>query len=531
MKPSDKQSRTAGGTIEKTNKRKVFVKKIYKPVKALTLLMISVAIAVLAGCNKEEDPTLHTVNMNVPAVAVTNFYLRPDTKVLANLDSVFFSIDLENGVIFNADSLPKGTNVEKLIPVITFSSTVETATIEMTGGNVRTGSVDYKKNPTDSIDFSGRVQLTLTSTDDLSRTYELRVNVHKAAPDSLTWGEMAYAKLPSRMASPRRQRTLSGQNNIWSVIEESDGSYTLASTSDLFEYVWNKRQVSLPAGGRLETLALADGKFYILDTDGRLFSALPQDMNWSDTGERWVSMTGVYDEHVLGIALKDGKLMHTHYPAGGGIANPEMQPGFPVRNQTPMQTIENSWSNEPTAFLFGGEMADGQLSSAVWAFDGENWIEIANGGIPALSGAILCPYYTYRKTSTSWIQTEYRTWLLFGGRKADGTLNHTLYISYDSGVTWREGSSQLQLPDFIPALTGGDCIVGSIRFESDLANAWTRAIAPKTGIKRVAYEVDGYNISWACPYIFIFGGEMTDGTLNDNVWRGVLERLRFTPLI
>lgn len=506
------------------------MRKRYLGLRPLLLLLVVTFVA-LTSCNKEEEENLKTVNMNVPAVAVTNFYLRPDNKVINHLDSVFFSIDLENGVIFNADSLPKGTNVEKLVPVMTFSSTIETATIEMTGGRLRTGTTDYKKNPTDSIDFSGRVTLTLTSSDDLSRTYEIKVNVHNADPDSLAWGNMAYAQLPSRLDSPRRQRTLSDGNTVYCLTEESDGSHTLATSTDLFSFSWDKRQISMPAGARLETMVTAAGKFYLLDADGRLMTATPGEMTWSFTGETWISMTGVYDGHVLGLVLRDGSVSHTHYPAGGGIADPQANPTFPVKGHTPMEPIENSWTTEPTGFLYGGISASGEMSASTWAFDGESWIEIANGGVPPLSGATLCPYYNYRKTSTSWIQTEYRAWLLFGGRLADGSLNRTLYISYDNGVTWRRGPESMQFPDFIPPCEGTDCIIGSIRMESDLADAWTRAAMPKSAMRRLAYDIDGYHISWACPYVFLFGGVKADGALNDRVWRGVLERLRFTPLI
>lgn len=50
---------------------------------------------------------------------VKGFNLKADAKVLSALDSVFFSIDLVNAQIFNADSLPYGTRVNKLVLQIT----------------------------------------------------------------------------------------------------------------------------------------------------------------------------------------------------------------------------------------------------------------------------------------------------------------------------------------------------------------------------------------------------------------------------
>ena len=76
------------------------------------------ALIAMTACNKDDNDINNTASMYVPAVAVTRFYLKADSKVMNNLDSVFFSIDLENGVIFNADSLPKGTKISTLIPLL-----------------------------------------------------------------------------------------------------------------------------------------------------------------------------------------------------------------------------------------------------------------------------------------------------------------------------------------------------------------------------------------------------------------------------
>lgn len=488
------------------------------------------ALIAMTACNKDDNDINNTASMYVPAVAVTRFYLKADSKVMNNLDSVFFSIDLENGVIFNADSLPKGTKISTLIPMITYSSTVTDASIEMEGGSYRTGTTDYRKNPGDSIDFTGKVTLTLKS-EDVSRSYLLKVNVHKTDADSLTWGETAFSDLPSRMASPRRQKTLAAGDKTYSLIEESDGTFTFASCTDLFRYQWDKKAVTLPAGSDVRNLEYAGGCLYILDGNGALMKADPSDMQWSATGEIWTSIDGEYAGHILGIGLKDGVMTHLHYPAASNIAVTPVEECFPVKEHSAMQAISNSWSAQPTVFIFGGVTSDGTVTDAVWAFDGENWANINNGIVPALAGASVVPYYSYRQTSTSWIQNEYEVWLLFGGRQANGELNRTLYVSYDNGVNWKKADTSLQLPDIIPGMQQADCLVSSIAMQSNLSDAWTVLKAPKRVMTRLPYEIDGYEISWKCPYLFIFGGENKAGSLDSRVWRGVLERMRFTPLI
>lgn len=488
---------------------------------------------VAAGCNKKEDEAIDEI-VTVPTVAVTEFHLKADTKVMPELASVFFSIDMENGVIFNADSLPKGTDIRTLIPMISYSTTVESAVIEMSGGSKREGVSDYKKNPNDSIDFTGRVTLTLTAQGSLSRTYLLKVNVHKTAPDSLMWDDMAVRTLPGHGREARRQKTVELDGTFYSMTEGADGNATVSSTDNLFDYVWTSRQTSLPAGSRIETLSAAGGHLYILAADGHLMKASASAGNvgaWEDTGEVWTSMTGSFGNHVLGTGLSNGTPVHTHYPADGSLAVTPLEAGFPIEGQTAMRTVSSPWSGSPVGFVFGGVTADGTVTDAVWAFDGDGWANINIGGIPPMSGATMAGYYYYRKTSGTSVKTEFPVWIVFGGRLADGTLNRTVYLSYDNGVNWKRGDQLVQLPDFIPALYGCDCLTASHPMEGNLADGWTKMPARKGAMKRIVYDIDGYEIRWECPYLFIFGGYGADGALNTSVWRGVLSRLQSMPLI
>ena len=46
-----------------------------------------------------------------------------------------------------------------------------------------------------------------------------------------------------------------------------------------------------------------------------------------------------------------------------------------------------------------------------------------------------------------------------------------------------------------------------------------------------ANEIDGYNVKWECPYIYLMGGEDAEGMLYNTIWKGVLNRLTFVPII
>ena len=116
--------------------------------------------------------------------------------------------------------------------------------------------------------------------------------------------------------------------------------------------------------------------------------------------------------------------------------------------------------------------------------------------------------------------------MIVGGTKTDGTLNRTVYISYDNGVNWGQGNELLQLPKEIPTMTECDNVVMNVRKKPSFPDAWKKAARRSHNV-----EVDGDNIYWDCPYIYLIGGFGSDGKLYDTVWRGVIARLSFTPII
>ncbi|WP_302265615.1 DUF6242 domain-containing protein, partial [uncultured Duncaniella sp.] len=67
-----------------------------------------------AGCN-DDTSDMAVLEGDYYNCSISSFSLSKDDSVLRALDSVFFSIDLINAEIYNADSLPKGTDIRKLV--------------------------------------------------------------------------------------------------------------------------------------------------------------------------------------------------------------------------------------------------------------------------------------------------------------------------------------------------------------------------------------------------------------------------------
>lgn len=487
------------------------------------------AAVAMSSCNSKEsdEPSYEPAE----SVAVKNFSIAPNARVMADLDSVYFSIDLARGIIFNADSLPKGTAIDKLVPVITYPSTVKKAIIKMEGGTTREGTVDYTESPTDSIDFTGRVTLTLSTADNLlSHTYQIKVNVHTMVADSLMWDKVAVSQLPSRLSAPREQRTVSYGDKVYTMLRESDNSLTLATCDNPADNNWSRQTLNLPFTPALRSLTASDDALYILSDSGLLYRSA-DGANWTSTSTVWHNIIGGFGNTVTGIYTDgNGEYMHDIYPRPQGFTPTVTDPEFPVDGISDFYTFSSKWSTDPIGFFVGGSRA-GVLSGATWSFDGSNWACTSNTPLPALESPLLIPYFNYRKTATSWLQTEYSVLLCLGGRLPDGSINPDIYISYDNGVNWQKASSLLQLPEYIAPVVNADAVIRTTPMSASLDAYW-KDLDTKTprDVKRIQYFVDGSDVDWDCPYIYMFGGHPADGNLQDEILRAVLARLTFSPL-
>lgn len=498
------------------------------------LLQIACGAAVVTGvqsCN--DDPTSEDPIINNSSVSVNGFSLKANLKVMSGLDSVFFSVDLTRGVIFNADSLPKGTDVTSLIPIISLPSSVTSAKITMEGGTKRQGEVDYKSDMSDSIDFSGKVTLLLGAANGNHKAYSVKVNVHKMEPDSLWWGTTAHASLPTRKGAPSNQRTIAAGDKTVCLTMENDGSYTLAQTSDPYENQWEKSAVSFPFTPKVRSLSYAGESYYILSTDGYLYRSA-DGIVWDSTGKKAENILGAYTDKLLYLSRQDDGLHFASYPETAGYPTGLVPADFPVSNYSNFHTIESKWWTQPVGLMYGGRTASGKLSGGVWSFDGTNWANIAaNDFLPQLEGAVLVPYFAFKQTANRWIFNEHSVLMLIGGRNAEGQVNRNIYISYDNGVNWSLTGELMRMPDFIPGLWDLDATVANTAMEGNFQpTGWSASQTPKLpGYYKVDYSIDGFDVSWECPYIYLFGGRGVDGKLNDSIWRGVIRRLTFIPVL
>ncbi len=498
--------------------------------KNITLaLLITIATLGIISCNSNsyEGPIETYSN-----VAVTSFSLNENDKVLENLDSVYFSIDLANALIYNADSLPFGTKTNKLIVSIVTAETCSKVNLIMPAKN---DTINYLTNSTDSVDFSqGPVILHIVSADlSNERKYKILVNVHNMKPDSLSWNRLASSNLPSlfNQATIHEQKTIEYQGKALCLTRSND-KYCIATTDNPGNDNWEKQSVEYSFTPDMTSLSATTEALYILDNEGNLYSST-DGIAWTACNTQWAHIYGGYGATLLGAKKEGDEYFHVTYPTS---EQSKISTDFPISGTSQMLVFENNWSSNPQAIMIGGKCSDGHLTGATWSYDGKEWAQISNTPLPARQKMTLIPYFSYKTNSNNWSATKYSTLIAMFGATEMGVAEKTVYISLDQGLNWKKADELMQINnENIPSRYNAQALVFSSTINARSTKQWNELAIKKlpngwTIVNPFETRAITAVTEWECPYIYIFGGE--NGTiLYNTVWRGVINRLSFKPII
>lgn len=486
---------------------------------AMAVMLLS--LSVLFSCNKKDkdDDDIYHYSTSEQTTLVTGFALQADGNVLASLDSVHFTIDYDKGLIYNADSLPVGTNITALKVTVNFLSTVNSAVFNISGATKQADTtITYSASMTKSLDFTGKTVLTVTSYDKSQvKDYEVKVLVHKVNPDSLVWPMDWRRDLPES-ANARSYKTVK-QGGLYRAMAYDGLNCTLLTATAPNQGTWEKQTVDLQFHPRVNTLVASDEALYMLDEDGVLYTS-PEGLEWTTCGVIWHSLIGVYEDRVLGIVSGADGYYHDEFPRPEGFDATAVEDGFPIEHSSDMIVTDNNWTVAQQAIIVGGVDRNGQLLSNVWGYDGKHWGKVNNysSSLPAIADATLFPYYTFTSLSGVRRSRIQPTWFLMGGKLADGNLNKRIYLSTTQGITWKAGNdSTLAQAGHIPPFYGAQGFVLTETLSTNGASNMPRRIS----------SIDG---TWDCPFIYLFGGYNSEGELLPYIWRGVYIRMINNPV-
>ncbi len=503
------------------------LKKLFIPI------IISAVVSPLISCNSDETDPMEYVESS--SVLISGFSLSEDKKVLDSLQNVFFSIDLEKGLIYNADSLPYGTKVTKLVPKITAPTTASEVNLKYYDTkSMRDSTVNYLENSTDSIDFSnGPAVLTIKSQSGLvSKEYKISVNVHKVKADSLAWYSLQKAPLPTTFTTIESQCTAVLGGKFFCL--STDGkSYSLSITSDPIDPQWNSISLDLSFTPMVESLRASTDALYILSSDGDLYTST-DGVKWISTGEKWVNIYGNYYEQIIGSQISTNGYEIVCYP---DERKWQMPKEFPLTGTSLTACYSLDMAYAPQLVMLGGRTPEGELISGAWSFDGDSWAEVSTMKLPeGLEYVTMVPYSLVETPNTTWSPTDFPVLLAMGGKNAAGKINETVYYSRDWGMTWREAPELIQFPENFPITYGAS----AFRHSSDMSVGsrslyWSeisvRPLPANAAFMMPESRSDVTLIDqWQCPSIYLFGGRDASGKTLDQMWRGVIYYFTFRPI-
>lgn len=489
---------------------------------AAGLTLLAAAMLAVTACNSDSDNSeleLWNSTFSRTSTLVKAFKLQQQDSVLVNLDTVFFSIDLKDARIFNADSLPKGTDVHALKASITFGGAPSKAQVTYKVAGAADSTFDIIAEPDHYINFSnGPVTMRVTSADaTIERVYTISVNVHQTLPDSLVWEQVDRSgQLPTGMTDVQTQRTVRRDTgDIYCLTGDADGAWAMAHGADPWNSIsWSRATPVWPAGFTPDcrSLTATADALWILSTDGELAACHDADgAEWAVVMQqpRWRSILGGYGDGPVGVTAGDAPRFVSFTNGVEGSVPPD----FPVEGTSQAWTFSTQWGTAPQMYITGGRCTDGRLSPDTWAYDGKIWAKVSGQNpLPTgLEGVMMFPYQVTHTDVDTWLTTDYSIMVAMGGRQADGQCHRGVYISYNLGITWQPAPAAMALPEGMPAMWDADAVIAERTLPLQ-----PKATRPIT--------------QWECPYIYLFGGRNPQGDTYSTVWRGVINRLTFKPL-
>lgn len=464
----------------------LYMQQTYFWMKNRIVLFVAGCIALLLSSCLGSDDNEYEIPKDCQ---ITSFYVKHDSILGGKLDTVKFVIDQVNGRIFNPDSLPFGTVIEKVLCTVTYANGM--ASIEV---NPYATDSTYYWDLKDSLDFSQPVKMVTAAYDGIAKkTYIAQVNVHQVVPDSMSWELYANNVLGFPV---KEQKVITwGEENdeyyyMYAQSANTGNGYSLHSSSVSNARSWTELSLEgLPAGEvRLSQMAEYENTLYVPTTKGALYQSVD--------GQKWTLVDQAPSVKTVLGAIKNGGLNQPSALAvivdNNGTLNyaamdedqkwttgDVVPAGFPVSGFGALSS-QNMFRESLT--IVAGKDKDGKLLNAAWStMSATTWVlltDIESDYFNKREGVMLSAYDD--------------KFCMVGGIDESNKALKDIYFSRDGGVSWTLSDTLTVMPEDYKA----------------------RGFA--------SVQVDKEK------YMLIFGGkENNNANELDQIWRGRINRLGF----
>ncbi len=403
--------------------------------------------------------------------------------VTYSADEFSFTIDQLSKQIYLRDSLPYGSNVEKMPLSIQSAAAYGMLLVDDGEG----GEEEVAWTYADSLDLTSPIRLKVYASDEVTTCiYTITVPVHQVDPDTLVWSKVADSFSYSKATGVTRTVVIGDE--IATFAETSSGVSVFKNSWSNMSSAWNEYDLStILSDAKLGSAQVFGGRLYMVTDAGSLLV--------SDDAVTWEATTlDGQIEMLVGAITTNGTQKLVAIVDDNGVKtfrltadcsswesdSGEVPSAFPVDNFSGFERKLATNSTQYRLCVIGTEDSATALNDtttfAWYSLDGVSWTEMEGASTLRLPKLTL-PTMLYYADET----------IAFGS--GDSEQLSTLYTSEDYGLVWWESTYDMRL---------------DYSFEG-----------------RVYYSaaVDGDDWIW----IFF----SSDGDYSDEVWKGRVNRLGF----
>lgn len=422
--------------------------------------MVIWVVGTMTSCvkNDDEEATLYD------DTAITSFSLTSGTQykhtlsskgedsiyaVSANtiLANCFFSIDHYTGEITNKDSLPMGIDASKLLCSVSTYHNGVPYLVPLEAGP------ELVLQATDTVSFlSARTIRVVSTNGQNSRTYTVKVNVHKEEGDEFTWHKMSV--LDAIKDVETIESALLG-NRLLVFALKANVTEIYAITADNPD-TWKKLNTTLTAQAinskgvvRGDTLFIADDGMVKYSLDGETYTPLATtNVPVAILGKSFRELYGQSAEGLPMVSTDGGRTWTTDAIAAVESGDEERLKTLLPTHDMDFTCIAHPALDSADYVLMAGNRNPEQTESNPYRDDryGKVWRKVADYGINAQPGQWVCMHETEERArqlprmDNLQIFGYDNLFLALGGEGIGPDAQpaySTIYESRDGGLTWK----------------------------------------------------------------------------------------------
>ena len=388
----------------------------------------------------------YSSNSSITAFSITDSIITYYSAVVDDIDTTLstavvgtdypFVINQNEGLIYNPDSLPVGTDVTKVVVGITAD----------TQGIYIVAETDTLWQETDSLNFEKPVQFkVLSEMGTFGRVYTAKINVHQQDPELLSW-----KKFESNFNKEITEQKAVYMNNCIYVfgLQNEQAVVTKAQTTD--GNTWSEPvRIATPAEADITSAMVWGNQIYIL-AGNELYTS--QD---AESWEKVATSTNLHQLVANVSADKQKKIIgidtDNHYvESNDGITwtqYGEMPEGFPTSRLSSASYALDTNKDIQRVVVIGDNGVVSDTIAVTWSqlHSDKNWADL-----PAPNNSDGCPKFE----NISMIHYNNMLYAFGGYAQHEEEIEpfSCLYESKDNGITWEITSEKIAFPEEFPTI-------------------------------------------------------------------------------